>query len=287
LIAAPGQSGDFCFVRPDSDQFDSLGEAGVFKRAVAFSTDPLGYIYVVDEGTHEIIKLSLKEKKTVRTGGFGWSGEGMDKPSDIITPNGLDVYVSDYGNHRILRFDRNLNIVSTLPPENQEELSGRLFGYPRSVDLSRFGDLLISDGENGRIVKYNGSGEFERSFGGIDAGKGRLLMPKRVRISNRDRVYVQDVGRIVIFDIFGNYLQTISEGLSEKFQTFTLYRDTLYALDSSGVCLYDQAGKLLGRYEVIPAARDAVDIGVGNGIFLALTERNIYTFRFDKYLPKK
>src|SRR5262245_35439924 len=109
---------------------------GVFRNATCFALDAEGNFYVIDQGTSELLKLSPEGKLLVKVGGYGWSNPGFDHPSDIIAPNVLDVYVSDYGNHRIEKFDRTLNLVSTLPSET-EESPERDFGYPGGVGVSR------------------------------------------------------------------------------------------------------------------------------------------------------
>jgi hypothetical protein len=74
------------------------------------------------------------------------------------------------------------------------------------VAFSRLGDLFLIDSENTRIMKVDRSNNVERTFGGIDAGKGRLQNPTRIEVGPKDNVFVVDGHRIVIFDAFGNYL---------------------------------------------------------------------------------
>ena len=114
-IAALPLSGDFLFAA--FPQNDSSGTIGSFTNAVAFSIDPSGAIFVLDAGTHELLKFSQDGELLQSTGGYGWSEVTFDQPSDVVAPNGLDIYVADYGNHRVLRFDRHCTLVSVLPRE--------------------------------------------------------------------------------------------------------------------------------------------------------------------------
>jgi DNA-binding beta-propeller fold protein YncE len=123
--------------------------------------------------------------------------------------NGIDVFVADYGNHRIQRFDRHLSYIATLSTRDSPNPDER-FGYPTDVTVSRLGDLFICDSENSRIVKVNRFTQVERTFGGFGAGEGRLLNPTCVEIGPSDHVYVIDGSRVVVFDNSGNYLRTIS-----------------------------------------------------------------------------
>jgi len=87
------------------------------------------------------------------------------------------------------------------------------FGYPADVALSRFGDLYVCDGENVRIVKFGPQSVYERAFGGLDAGPGRLHAPVQIETGPRDRVYVLDEERILVYDPFGNYLGRLGEAV--------------------------------------------------------------------------
>lgn len=222
---------------------DSLQSIGGFSDAVAFSVDPLGNIFVIDNGSNELVKLAISENNISRVGGYGWTETAFDKPRDIISPNGLDVYVADYGNHRVLRFDRNLNLLSIVPSGDNDPRKSRTFGYPLSIALSRFGKLFILDSENKRLVKISKENTIESSIGGTDAGRGRLRKPIKVRISNKDHIYIQDDNQILVYDIFGNYLRSIGKGIFQHISTFTIEGDTIYALDSCIIHRMDIDGK--------------------------------------------
>lgn len=178
---------------------------GDFVPGARFDTDIYGNVYLLDPAQSTLTLVS-RGGDTVRTiGGAGWGNEEFDRPAGIWARNGIDVFVADYGNHRIQRFDRNLNYVSSFSTRDAD-VPGTRFGYPADVAFSRLGDLFIVDRENTRIVKVNRSNTVERSFGGIDAGKGRLTSPTRIEIGPGDYVYVLDGSRVVTFDAFGNYV---------------------------------------------------------------------------------
>ena len=166
-------------------------------------------MFVLDRGSNEILKYSPGGSLLARSGGFGGGDDGFDSPSDINALSDLQILVADYGNNRILMYDGRLNRTETVPAD----LSGtgdRAFGYPKSVAADRYGAIYVVDGENTRVVKIDASRKVERTIGGPEAGKGKLTNPSRIRISDDDHVYVVDGRRLVMFDIFGNYLQAVS-----------------------------------------------------------------------------
>lgn len=179
---------------------------------VAFDVDINGS-YVVADGARNTLRLYGKDGTLIaETGGSGWGDGQFDKPLGVWARNGIDVFVADYGNHRIQRFDRRLAFISSYATRDRVNSDER-FGFPTSVAVSRLSDLFICDGENSRILKLAGMSKFERTFGGYDAGKGRLTRPTHISIGPGDRLYVQDANRIVVFDTFGNYLWTVADNV--------------------------------------------------------------------------
>ncbi len=178
--------------------------------AVSFDVDINGS-YVVADATRNTLRLYGKDGSLLaETGGSGWGDGQFDKPSGVWARNGIDVFIADYGNHRVQRFDRKLAFISSYSTRERANTDER-FGYPTDVAVSRLGDLFICDTENSRILKLAGVGKIERTFGGYDAGKGRLRNPQAISIGPGDRLYVRDGRRIVVFDNFGNYLRTVTD----------------------------------------------------------------------------
>jgi hypothetical protein len=157
--------------------------------------------------------------------------------------NGINVFVADYGNHRIQRFDRNLNFVSSLSTRERDDPAER-FGYPTDVALSRLGELYICDGENARIVKVDRSNRVERSFGGFDAGEGRLHKPRTIEIGPKDRVYVLDGARIMVFDSFGNFIHQVADGMFQGPTVMFADQNGLVALNSDMMYCFDGEDRL-------------------------------------------
>ncbi len=259
---------------------DTFRETGRFSSAAALCVDPLGFIYVLDRGSNELICLSRDRKVVFHTGGYGWSQFAFDDPHDLDAPNGLDVYVADYGNHRVQRFDRNLTLVSSLPPVD-EVTGSRSFGYPRSVALAASGALYLTDGENNRIARIDGDGSI-RTFGGIDAAKGRLRYPTRIRVNSNELVFVQDSNAIVMFDRFGNFVRRIGNYVFQHLSVFAIDEDTIYALDGCRLLKINERGFVedtladLCSPEGEMAVRP-VDIAVRHGICYLLTEHSVQT----------
>lgn len=175
---------------------------GKFNNASSFDISAHGIIYVSDAGNDQIVSLDTLGKIIKTAGGFGWSDGSFDEPADVFA-NPLSIYVADKNNHRIQRFDRDLNFISAFSTRQRENNEAK-FGYPSGFALSNQGDWYILDSENNRIVKFDLFGNFIQNFGGYDAGNYQLNRPNSLAISPENNVYVSDESGIVIFDSFGN-----------------------------------------------------------------------------------
>jgi DNA-binding beta-propeller fold protein YncE len=242
----------------------------------ALDVDVHRHVYVVDavKGTLRMLGPDLQLLREV--GGPGWQSGEFDRPAGIWARNGIDVFVADYGNHRIQRFDRNLSFISSFSTRESPNADER-FGFPTDVALSRLGDLFICDTENSRIIKVNRFSRVERSFGGFDAGRGRLTNPTRIDVGAQDFVYVIDGNRIAVFDNFGNYLSELTG--ETGFTPLALYADQngLVVVAAEALHYFDRDNRFLGMEALAqaggapPAAALAVAVSRGS-IYLLTTQ---------------
>jgi len=252
---------------------------GVFRKAKIFCVDPFENIIVYDEINQSLLKLSIKGDTLGNIGGYGWSKYSFDHLSDVTSRNGLDFYVADYGNHRVVHLDKNLNYISSFGDYSLSKESF-IFRYPRGIALDRFGKLYIIDGENNQIVKINENNQLERSFGGFEAGIGKLTKPTRVRISGDDLVLVQDGNKIVIFDLLGNYIRTIGTGYFKKLISFTVDKNTIYGLDQLRLIKVKTDGKIVSVFSLESFANnqkdsDFISVDVLNNYVYILTSQYV------------
>jgi hypothetical protein len=212
---------------------------GSFERATRIFSGTQGAIYVLDADQNKVYYFSDITQSPKSIGGFGWSAGSFDNPTGIAT-DGIHIYVSDHGNHRIQRFDRNLNYISSISTRDTSDAVSR-FGYPLDVALSEIGDLFVLDGENLRVLKFNPQNHYERSFGDINTGKGKLQNPIRLVVTT-SRIFVGEQTRIAVFDYFGNYLSSIGEGVVSGLTGFTMSDNVLFLASPDTLWQYSQEG---------------------------------------------
>lgn len=215
-----------------------LNTATKFSDATSFHITSNGFIYVTDKGNDEVIQLDTLGNIIKDIGGFGWNSSQFDEPVDVFA-DPLSVYVTDKNNHRIQRFDRNLNFISLLTTRERENPDEK-FGYPLGCVVSNQGDLYVLDSENKRVLKFDLFGNFQMNFGGIDAGAFRLKAPTSLAINSSGNIYVADENSIILFDQFGNGINKIS--LPDRIKSLKIIFDQLVIVTENSI-LYSDLSK--------------------------------------------
>ncbi len=187
------------------------GHDGPFSNPQAISVSVDGILYVVDSGNNRI-QLFDKRGNYLRTiGGFGFENDQFDQPLDIWTGSLINIYVSDFNNRRVLRYDRNLNFISSL--ESNEALDPEFqFEEVKSCAVNSNNDLFLLDYSENKIIKFNRHGQAERSFGAYTSGIGELQDPQQLHIFQNKFVLVSDAAAkaVLIFDFFGTFIRSVS-----------------------------------------------------------------------------
>jgi hypothetical protein len=257
-------------------QFEySLGQ---FENASSFYINPAGYIYVTDIDTDEIYVLDTLGNFIHSIGGYGWAKSAFDTPVDIYA-DALKIFVADKNNHRIQRFDKNLNYIFQVRTRENDAEEER-FGYPLSAVVSNLGDVFILDSENSRILKFDTFGNFVQNFGGYDYGSYSLQEPKQLAVSMQNNIYIIDGNEILIFDSYGN-----SIGRAEGKNNFTSIRIIFNWLTVTTKDKIYQANLKLPELNIkevmltdFDETFEIVSSIIFNNVLYILTNRNILVF---------
>ncbi|MEE4312530.1 MAG: NHL repeat-containing protein [candidate division KSB1 bacterium] len=268
----------------------TLGEAKIEDVSIAepqaISIDMTGNLYLADTNNNRIIKFDEQNEPVKVVGGFGWGKEEFDYPLDINAKSGLDIFIADYNNSRIERYDKDLNYISSY--YSDESLDEDLqFDYPSGVAISIHGEIVLVDAENERLLKINSFGQPEISFGDYSEGVGRLDNPAQVEIGVNDRIYVSDQNGavVVVYDYFGNYLTNIGEGLLSRPYGIAVdgyNRIWVADRDEKAVFAFSSSGDLLLRHPAAEAESqeiiDPKDIAIYRNRAYVLDGNRIHVF---------
>ncbi|MBA4311223.1 MAG: hypothetical protein C0417_01195 [Chlorobiaceae bacterium] len=217
-------------------------------RYIAVS--PGGIIYVFEKKRNAILKYSPTGESLATVSGFGLSKNSFAEPTDMCSPNDLDLFLSDFSNHQIIQYDQSLSVTAIWRASYQYSSRDNLYRYPKSIDVDNLGKLYLIDADNKRIMKISSSQKVERMFGGFDAGKGRLQNPKRIRINNKGNIFVHDSDRIIVYDQLGNYISTIANDSIKSMQSFCNFENDLIVMDSCKIVRMRNDGLILSTIRI-------------------------------------
>jgi hypothetical protein len=267
---------------PETWRLSLIAESGGFRELVSVSIDPGGNVYVADRETNLVHKLNRQGFIEQSVGGYGWGNNEFDRPAAVWAENGIDVFVADYGNHRIQRYDRRLSYVGTLETRNTG-FEIEQFGYPVGVTMSRQGDLFVLDEENLRIVSFGGLDRHRRTFGGIEAGRFRLGNPSKIAVYGDDLIAVRDGNRLLFFDQFGNPFREFSPEFLGPYKDFTVVDDYIFVLREDAIDVYrGELRRPIERIGLYPYFADPSELSgisaAGNRIVL-LNDEQVWMFQ--------
>jgi hypothetical protein len=125
----------------------------------------------------------------VFAGMWGSNGNGQGQlayPAGVAVSDG-EVFVSEYGNHRIQVFDKQGQFVRMWGSNGKGQ--GQL-SHPAGVAVCD-GEVFVSEYGNNRIQVFNKQGQFVRMWGSNGKGQGQFSYPADVAVSDGE-VFVCD-----------------------------------------------------------------------------------------------
>jgi sugar lactone lactonase YvrE len=116
--------------------------------------------------------------------------------------------------HQVFKFSPDGRLLMTLGTAGGARDAG-YFYQPNDVLVAPNGDIFVaeghssSEGSNARILKFDRTGTFLRSFGRLGKGPGEFDQPHALAMDSKGRLFVGDRSnnRIQILDQDGNYLE--------------------------------------------------------------------------------
>ncbi len=199
--------------------------SGQFNFAGGVEVDAAGNVYVADQVNNRVQKFDANGNFLltwgwgVRTGAAAFEictsncmagsfggGNGQFRFSINLTVDaGGNVYVADFNNNRIQKFDSNGNFLLTWGTFGNAD--GQLNG-PNGVRVDAAGNVYVAEYLGNRIQKFDANGNFLLKWGSAGAPPGQFNNPGGLTIDAVGNVYVADSNnnRIQKFDANGNLL---------------------------------------------------------------------------------
>ncbi|RUT09035.1 hypothetical protein DSM106972_010880 [Dulcicalothrix desertica PCC 7102] len=204
------------------DVFDSYGNyikgigstgsgAGQFKEPSTLEFSPkTGNLYVGDVNNNRVNVFDSQGNylNSIGQGQFGGLKEGrlFFGPSGVTFDKDNNLYVGDFSNDRIIKFNPNGDIIGSIGSSGTG--AGQLQG-PAGVRISsNTGNIYVADQFNNRVQVLDPEGKPLLTFGKLGAEPGEFNQPIGIEVDENDNIYVADSinSRVQVFDKNGNFL---------------------------------------------------------------------------------
>lgn len=186
----------------------------------------------------------------VRSFGSTGSGGGQFNGPAQVAVVGNSIYVADYFNSRVERFDKNTGAyVSQFGSAGSSP--GQLSGPSGLIYNPINGLLYVSETGNDRIQAFTTSGTYQFSFASLGSGNGQLSNPFGLAVDSVGNVYVADTGnsRISKFDSTGLWLRHIAVGATSPYAVAVDKADNVWLTSGTGdIYAYNSQGGYEGYY---------------------------------------
>jgi DNA-binding beta-propeller fold protein YncE len=126
-------------------------------------------------------------------------------PISVALDSSNNVYVLDYFNARVLKFDGSGNYLTQWGTNGSG--TGQ-FDLPSDIAVDSSNNVYVADLDNNRVEKFNSSGAYLTQWGSLGTGPGQFHWPNYIAVDSSNNVYVTDFynNRVEKFDSSGNYL---------------------------------------------------------------------------------
>ncbi|MBM3841483.1 MAG: hypothetical protein FJ398_26755 [Verrucomicrobia bacterium] len=194
-------------IRFGEEPADTMPDGWKFGRVSAVATDATGNVYVFQRGkkADPIVVFDAKGKY-LRSWGRGMFGN----PHGLRVDREENVWVTDNGDHQVMKFTRDGKLLLTLGKKKQAGTTPDTFNRPTDIAFAPAGEFYVSDGYgNSRVVKFSCEGNYLLDWGKPGRKPGEFNTPHSIAVDSKGTVYVSDRenNRIQIFDANGKYLR--------------------------------------------------------------------------------
>lgn len=184
---------------PDSIMLNSASLLHTFEDARSIGISGRNMIYVADASAQEIYCLDSTGKVISTAGSFGSGKESFNSPEGVaVTP--FSVFVCDRNNRRIKELTYSLQTRALL---NTSVVSSSF--YPEIICSDNSGALYLFNNEQLSIVKFTPGSEIPTVLFRQRPELKKLLS---MAVVNQE-LFCLSGGKIFVFDLFGNSLETI------------------------------------------------------------------------------
>jgi DNA-binding beta-propeller fold protein YncE len=161
-------------------------------------------------------------------------GLSVDPEGNIWVTDGLG---KEGKGHQVFKFSPDGKVLLTLGKRGVAGTGPDEFNAPSATLVAPNGDIFVADGHGGntnaRIVKFDKTGKFIKTWGKKGSAPGEIDGPHTLAMDSRGRLFLGDRGnnRIQVFDQDGNFIDQWAQ-FSRPSGVYIDKNDVIYVADS-------------------------------------------------------
>lgn len=244
---------------------DSVGPVSSGYRSIHFQTSVSGftfpflvtadndYFFFSDYSANTVLMYQIvgTSLNYVRTFGAPGSGSGQFNGSAQVAVVGNDIYVADYFNSRVQRFNKTTGAYMS-QFGSAGSGPGQLSGPSGLVYNPINGLLYVSETGNDRVQAFTTAGIYVSQFGSAGNGNGQFSNPFSLAIDSVGNIYVadRDNSRVSKFNSSGTWLRNVAVGINTPYAVAVDNADNIWVTGSGtgDVYAYDSLGNFETYY---------------------------------------
>ncbi len=273
-----------------TDSLVYAGSFGSFQSAASVSCSREEYIFVSDSRSNLIYKFSEIGEMLIQFGGPGFGSDELNMPLSIDGSNGLDIFVCDYLNNRIQRYDMKLNYIASFDFDTYNLTADNSFKiyYPYAIAFLNTSEIFVlADATTYKVAKLKSFDEVSLLFGSGDLGYKKVSNPQKIIRGASLDVWIldSDEDAVLNFDNYGTFVRKISNSGKNPFISIAYYKNNLYILTGRSLIIYDLRSNKYSDYldYSIPGPADIKDISVlKEKTILILSSREVHKYVINK-----
>lgn len=203
---------------------DGLKASALFNGSMGISLDNLGNLYVADTENHSIRKITTDGNVTTLTGngnaGFkdGTLSEAQfNRPHDLAFDSHGNLFVTDFGNHRVRMIDKSGNVTTIVGHEQGGHIDGvgeaARISSPYGISINSSDEIFVSDLWNStirKITKTELGNWLLSTYAGTPVVRGYIDSQKnQARFANPMGLYADNEGNVFVADQENNAVRVI------------------------------------------------------------------------------
>jgi DNA-binding beta-propeller fold protein YncE len=158
-------------------------------------------LYVTDIKKSSVYIFSLDGKKELEI------SQGQNKDDRLAAPNAIalddseNIYVSDSGNQRVLKFDKDGKYLATINGSTDGK-GQSTFVNPRGVGVDSRGILYVVNNLASSVSGFDKDGKKIFEFGGMGEENNQFYLPNGLNIDENGLIYITDTvnQRIAVYN---------------------------------------------------------------------------------------